>query len=101
MRKTAVITGSARGLGLEMAKQFRRNNFNVVISDVNEERLQEAVKKLNAESGPFAGTVSCLCDVTNVSDLEKLWNTAAEQFHSVDVWSTMPASISRWFHYGN
>jgi len=29
--KTVVITGSARGLGLEMAKCFREKNFNVVI----------------------------------------------------------------------
>lgn len=38
--KTVVITGSARGLGFEMAKQFRMNNFNVVISDVLEEKLK-------------------------------------------------------------
>ena len=39
--KTVVITGSARGLGLEMAKVFRQNNLNVVISDVNEENLKK------------------------------------------------------------
>ena len=32
--KTVVITGSARGLGLEMAKCFRSKNYNVVISDL-------------------------------------------------------------------
>ena len=35
--KTVVITGSARGLGLEMAKVFLKNNINVVISDLNKE----------------------------------------------------------------
>lgn len=30
--KTVVITGSARGLGLEMAKVFKQNNYNVVLS---------------------------------------------------------------------
>ena len=40
--KTVVITGSARGLGLEMAKQFRKNNYNVVISDINLESLNKA-----------------------------------------------------------
>ena len=29
--KSVVITGSARGLGLEMAKVFRKNNLNVVL----------------------------------------------------------------------
>ena len=44
--KSVVITGSARGLGLEMAKVFRRNGVNVVISDLNEENLKKAVEKL-------------------------------------------------------
>ena len=35
--KTVVITGSARGLGFEMAKVFLEKGVNVVISDVNEE----------------------------------------------------------------
>ena len=38
--KTVVITGSARGLGLEMAKVFRKNNYNVVISDLKEQTLK-------------------------------------------------------------
>ena len=36
--RTVVITGSARGLGLEMAKVFRKNNINVVISDLSEDK---------------------------------------------------------------
>ena len=44
--KTVVITGSARGLGLEMAKVFRKNNLNVVISDLNEEKLKLAKEEL-------------------------------------------------------
>ena len=42
--KTVVITGSARGLGFEMAKLFRRANLNVVISDLKEETLKKAQK---------------------------------------------------------
>ena len=50
--KTVVITGSARGLGLEMSKVFRKNNYNVVISDLKEyrklskaERIKEVFEK--------------------------------------------------------
>ena len=39
--KTVVITGSARGLGLEMAKCFRSKNFNVIISDLFKKDLEE------------------------------------------------------------
>ena len=44
--KTVVITGSARGLGLEMAKRFRGKNFNVIISDLFKKDLENAKKEL-------------------------------------------------------
>ena len=37
-----VITGSARGLGFEMAKVFRKNGYSVALSDVNEKNLHIA-----------------------------------------------------------
>ena len=51
--KTVVITGSARGLGYELAKRFRENNYNVVLSDINKENLAKAEKELGwkAEKG--------------------------------------------------
>ena len=45
--KTVVITGSARGFGYEMLKLFRENNYNVVVCDVNEEYVKEALNNLN------------------------------------------------------
>lgn len=36
--ETVVITGSSRGLGFELAKQFKEKNYNVVINGVNQER---------------------------------------------------------------
>ena len=38
--KTAVITGSTRGLGFEMARKFRMNGVNVVINGLNEKFAQ-------------------------------------------------------------
>ena len=46
--KTVVITGSARGLGFELAKEFRKNNYNVVLSDIMEDKLKEAKKILES-----------------------------------------------------
>ena len=51
--KTVVITGSARGLGFEMAKLFKQNNLNVVISDLNLEALEKTkseIEKINSDS---------------------------------------------------
>ena len=44
--KTVVITGSARGFGYAMLEDFYRNNFNVVICDINEEELKKAKEKI-------------------------------------------------------
>lgn len=68
---TVVITGSARGLGLELAKEFRKNNYNVVISDLKEESLASAKEELSKITSD-AKIYSVVADVTSESDLEHL-----------------------------
>lgn len=83
--KTVVITGSARGLGLEMAKVFRKNNVNVVISDLNEEKLQKAKDILNDIESDVK-VASCVCNVTKKDDIENLINFANNEFGKIDIW---------------
>lgn len=83
--KTVVITGSARGFGLEMAKVFKRNGLNVVLSDVNLENLEKALGTIKAiESG--SDVISVPCNVTKSEDLEALYSKAKETFGGVDIW---------------
>lgn len=83
--KTVVITGSARGLGFNMARFFRENNFNVVISDLNEEKLINAKNEL--EKIVSEGTVTYkTCNVSKLNELEELMRHAVEQFKTVDIW---------------
>ncbi len=83
--KTIVITGSARGFGFQLAKKFKENGFNIVLSDVNEANLAKAVEELS-KVNPETKVVSTLCDVTNCEDVEKLWNFAKKEFGNVDIW---------------
>lgn len=83
--KTVVITGSARGLGFEMAKVFRRNNVNVVISDLNEEKLANAKKELE-EIESEAQVKYCICDVTSSEDIQNLIDFAKQEFEIIDIW---------------
>lgn len=83
--KTVVITGSARGLGLEMAKVFKENNINIVLSDLNEENLKIAkdeVEKINSNSK----IEYCICDITKTNDIINLINFANEKFNKIDIW---------------
>ena len=83
--RTVVITGSAQGFGFEMAKVFRKNNFNVVLSDINFEKLEFAKKELNKiKSEAKISAISC--NVTNYEDLSRLWSTSKKKFGSVDIW---------------
>ena len=83
--KTAVITGSTRGLGFEMAKEFRRNGWNVMLNGVNTERLEAAVKALeNINSG---GSIAGFrADVTSAEELHALADHSKEKFGTVDIW---------------
>lgn len=83
--KTVVITGSARGLGLELAKVFRKNNLNVVISDLNEENLIKAYDELlKIESK--AKVICVVCNVTNVIDIQNLITLTVDTFDKIDIW---------------
>ena len=83
--KTAVITGSTRGLGLEMARLFHKNGWNLVINGVNSQRLAAAVEELRSLPGGgavegFAGSVA------DRGELQGLLDFAVEKFGAIDIW---------------
>ena len=83
--KTVVITGSTRGLGFEMAKLFRRNDYNVVLNGVNVERLGRAKEDLMGIPG--CGTVEGFAgSVANVTDIQNLLDFSVEKFGVIDIW---------------
>ena len=83
--KTVVITGSARGLGFEMAKLFRKANLNVVISDLKEENLKKANEELDKLEG--TGKVEYkVCNVTSSKDIQELIDFTDKEFNTLDIW---------------
>ena len=83
--KTVVITGSARGLGYNMARFFREYNYNVVLSDLNEEKLKIAKEEL--EKTPSEAEITyTTCNVSKIEELQALMDFAVEKFGEVDIW---------------
>ena len=83
--KNVVITGSARGLGFCMAKLFREADFNVIISDLDEEKLNISKKEL--ELIDSKGDVSYkVCNVCKSSDIQELIEFCDEKYGSIDIW---------------
>ena len=83
--KTVVITGSARGLGLEMAKCFRGKNFNVVISDLFKKDLENAKKELLKIKG-FGDIDYFVCDITKENTIVDLIDNVLNKYGTIDFW---------------
>ena len=91
--KTAVITGSTRGLGFEMAKLFHKNGWNLVLNGTKPDKLEAAVRTLRASEGS-GGVEGCRGSVTSSADLQTLVDTAVKHFGAIDIWINNPASTS-------
>ena len=83
--KTVVITGSARGFGYQMLSLFYKNDFNVVLCDINEEALDIAYKDLISMNCK-GDVLKCVVDITSSSDVSKMINEVLDKFSSIDIW---------------
>lgn len=82
--KTVIITGSARGFGYEMIKLFRKNNFNTVICDIDENALKTAKEELEKENGN-GKVLAIKADVTNESDVQNLIDETLKNVETIDI----------------
>jgi NAD(P)-dependent dehydrogenase (short-subunit alcohol dehydrogenase family) len=80
--KTAVITGGASGIGLATARQFASSGVNLVLGDIEEGALDEAVKSLMAEGAKVIGV---RCDVGNDDDVTALREAALGEFGAAHI----------------
>ncbi|WP_151988491.1 SDR family NAD(P)-dependent oxidoreductase [Acinetobacter oleivorans] len=80
-----VITGSTKGIGLALAEAFLKLECSVVIAGRNAEHLNHALTHLETHFNKEKFMGLC-CDVTQISDVQTLWNSAIERFGHVNVW---------------
>lgn len=86
MEKTRiVITGSTRGLGLRMAREFLSRGCSVVVSGRTREAVQAAVRDLQADH-PGASVQGFPCDMGSPGQVQALWDFAAGTMGGVDHW---------------
>lgn len=81
--KTVVITGSSRGIGLCMAKEFLKAGCKVTVSGRSEQSFTGAKKELTE----FGNNVLFIpCNVRNRDELENLWQESANHWGTIDFW---------------
>lgn len=76
---TAVITGGAGGMGLAAAKVLGRDH-RIVIADLGQDRIDDAVKELSSLGITASGVV---CDVTDEQSVHDLLLAAASEGNRV------------------
>lgn len=80
--KTAIVTGSRRGIGRAIALAMAREGANVVVSDISREDCQKVVgeiEKLGRKG------LALKCDVSDSEDVEDMVKRTVTEFGRVDI----------------
>ncbi len=78
--KVAIITGGAGEIGQAAGALFAKEGARVLLADLNEEKLQEAVAAIGGNSVSY-----CVTDVTKAEDNQAMVACAEERYGGVDV----------------
>lgn len=81
-QKRAFISGAASGLGLAICERLAASGWKLLICDINEERLAQADKQLQALG---AQTLAMVIDVTQYASLENAASTMLDTWGGVDL----------------
>jgi rhamnulose-1-phosphate aldolase/alcohol dehydrogenase len=79
-RKIALVTGAAGGIGKAIADKLAAEGANVVLTDLGQENLDEALKTYKRDEA-----AAVICDVTKEDSIEKAYKEACLAFGGVDI----------------
>ncbi|MFJ9562845.1 3-oxoacyl-ACP reductase FabG [Streptomyces fuscichromogenes] len=81
--RTALVTGAAQGIGLEIARLLHEHGARVALADLDAERAGKAAAEL-AAAGPEP-VLPLGCDVTDETSVDRMVGATVERFGSLDV----------------
>ncbi|WP_454766200.1 SDR family NAD(P)-dependent oxidoreductase [Cupriavidus campinensis] len=80
--KSAIVTGSGRGIGREVALKLASEGARVVVNDLDADPANEVVELIRAQGGE---AVACAGSVTATDFADRLVKTAVENFKGIDI----------------
>jgi len=80
--KTAIVTGSGRGIGRAVAVLFAQHGASVVVNDLDGEVAESVVGEIQAAGGK---AVACVGSVTAPEFPDKIVKTCVEEFGKLDI----------------
>lgn len=80
--KVAIITGAARGIGLQIARTFGREGVRTVVTDINEKALQDVRDEFDRQG--WEG-LQISCDVRNKEAIKSVVGNTTKKFGRIDI----------------
>ena len=80
--KVALITGATSGMGLATAKLFSDQDAQVIVTDLNEEKVNEVVKEISSYGKKCYGIK---LDVTNLIEIKTAVAEIVKLFGGLDL----------------
>ncbi|WP_431028606.1 SDR family NAD(P)-dependent oxidoreductase [Lysinibacillus sp. LZ02] len=80
--QVAFITGAGSGIGRQIALTLAAKNFDIIVTDINEENAEQTVSLIKEQQGQ---AVAIYCDVTKLESVEEAVSKSVEQFGKIDV----------------
>lgn len=81
--QTAIVTGSASGIGLATAMLLAAEGANLVLADLDSDGLAEAQRRIQSHGGQ--GVFCCPCDVSDENQVKRTVDSAVSRFGRLDV----------------
>ncbi len=80
--KIAIITGAARGIGFAIARRFAEEGATVIIIDLAQDAVDEAVAQLTTDGFSAAGYAG---NVVNGEQMAEIFKTIHARFGAIDI----------------
>jgi 3-oxoacyl-[acyl-carrier protein] reductase len=83
---TAIVTGSTRGIGKEIALLLLKNGMNVIISSKSQDSVDNAIQDIYLKFPSKKENILGLkCDVSKYSDIKSLVDISIKRFERIDI----------------
>ncbi len=77
--KIAIVTGASGGIGREIVKLFDQNGIYLVLTDIDEKKLNEIGKELSQEP------LTIQYDITKLDQVKNLISQTLEKYETIDI----------------
>ena len=94
--RTAIVTGSAKGIGEAIAVRYAQEGANVVVADINESGAASVADSINSNGGK---AIAVATDVSDLSSVTALFDKTMSEFGSVDILVNNAGLISPMKHF--